>query len=102
MTKVATRKSWEDQPLREGVKLDNSTAWDRNLTVRVDFVTTTRAWDRGLTLRVIPVATTSEVALGTRKTSRGAMGRCASMTWGDPVRRGLPRRRQLTKLLMLV
>ena len=50
-----------------GVKLDNSPAWDRNLTVRVDFATTIRAWDRGLTLRVIPVATTSEVALGQEK-----------------------------------
>ena len=102
MIKVATRKSWEDQPLREGVKLDNSTAWDRNLTVRVDFATTIRVWDRGLTLRVFPVATTSEIALGTGKTSRGAMGRCASMTWGGPVTQGLPGERQLTKLLMLV
>ena len=58
MTRIATRKLWEDQPLREGVKLDNSTAWDRNLTVRVDFATTIRAWDRGLTLHVTPVATT--------------------------------------------
>ena len=87
---------------RGGVKLDNSPAWDRNLTVRVDFATSTRAWDRGLTLRVIPVTTISEVALGTGDSSRGARGRCASMTWGDPVTQGLPGKRQLTKLLMLV
>ena len=76
---------WRNPGTQVSAKPENLPVWDRNLTVRVDFATTIRAWNRGLTSYVVPVATTSEVALGKRETSRGAWGRCASMTWGDPV-----------------
>ena len=69
---------------RGDVKLDNSPAWDRNLTGTLQ------------TARVISVTTTSEVAPGKRNPSRGARVRCASMTWKNPVTQGLPGKRQLT------
>ena len=76
------------QEKRGDVKLDNSPAWDRNLTGTLQ------------TARVISVTTTSEVAPGKRNPSRGARVRCASMTWKNPVTQGLPGTRQLTKLLI--